>query len=147
MVDCYFKQLDSRAIIPHYAHTGDSGMDVYPLEPFSLKPGDRKLIKLGFAISIPTGYEIQVRSRSGLALKKGVCVLNSPGTVDAAYRGELGVTLINTSSKVYFNDTSQAIAQLVVQKVVKVELKIVEELNKTERGTNGYGSTDKLAAS
>ena len=141
---CCLQKLDDRARIPQYAHSLDAGMDVYPLESFKLLPFDRQLIKLGFAIAIPDGYEIQVRSRSGLALKKGVFVLNSPGTVDAGYRGEVGVILANFSDTIYSNDTSQAIAQLVLAPVIKAVFVTTKELEKSgDRDVNGFGSTDK----
>jgi dUTP pyrophosphatase len=143
---------DPDFIYPSYAHDGDSGMDVYSLENIWLPEGSTHLFKLGFEVEFPKGYEIQVRSKSGLALKEGLVVLNSPGTVDQSYRGCLGVILHNTRKK---NESSieealvstklikkgQKIAQIVLCPVIECEWEKVEELNETNRGEGGYGST------
>ena len=144
-IDLHITKLHPQAKIPDYKHQGDSGMDVYAPEPFYLKAQERKLIKLGIAIAIPDGCEIQVRSRSGLAFKKGLFVLNSPGTVDSSYTGELGVILANFGDSTYFNDGYVAIAQLVLVPVCRATLIETEKLDEAESGKTrleaGFGST------
>ncbi len=143
---------DPDFIYPSYAHDGDSGMDVYSLEDIWLPEGSTHLFKLGFEVEFPKGYEIQVRSKSGLALKEGLVVLNSPGTVDQSYRGEVGAILHNVKKKTELSveDTlentklvkkGQKIAQIVLCPVIECEWEKVEELNETNRGEGGYGST------
>ncbi len=143
---------DPDFIYPSYAHDGDSGMDVYSLEDIWLPEGSTHLFKLGFEVEFPKGYEIQVRSKSGLALKEGLVVLNSPGTVDSSYRGQLGVILHNIKKKnehstdeslvsTKFIKKGQKIAQIVLCPVIECEWENVEELNETNRGEGGYGST------
>jgi dUTP pyrophosphatase len=140
---------DPDFIYPSYAHDGDSGMDVYSLENVDIREGGTYLFKLGFEVEIPKGYEIQVRSKSGLALKEGFVVLNSPGTVDSTYRGEVGAILHNVkkfSNSDFETGTKtikkgQKIAQIVLCPVIECELEKVEELNETNRGEGGYGST------
>lgn len=140
------KKLDPKARVPVQKHPGDSGFDVHARleEPVVLRPQARALIKTGIAVAVPKDYEVQVRPRSGFALKEGVTVLNSPGTIDANFRGEVGVILINHDPKTYavINDGDR-IAQLVVQRVPRVDLELVDELEDTERGTGGFGSTGK----
>lgn len=140
------KKLDPKALPPLQKTPGSAGFDVHARldEPVVLPPRARVLIKTGIAVAVPEGYEVQVRPRSGLALHEGVTVLNSPGTIDADYRGEVGVILINHSLKfdAVINDGDR-IAQLVVQRVPRVELELVEELEDTERGAGGFGSTGK----
>lgn len=131
---------------PAYATAGAAGFDLRAnLEsPVSLNPGERKLIPTGLFMEIPLGYEGQVRPRSGLALKRGLTVLNTPGTVDADYRGEVGVILINKSSEVQVIEHGERIAQMVIAKHETPEIEVVnstEELESTERGAGGFGST------
>ena len=128
---------------PFYQTSGSSGMDLraFLSSPVILLPGERKLVPTGIYIEIPKDYEAQVRSRSGLALKKGISVLNSPGTIDADYRGELKVILINLSDKVFVVEKGLRIAQMVLSPVIKAKLKEVTELENTERGSGGFGST------
>jgi dUTP pyrophosphatase len=109
--------------------------------PQTLKPGERKLVPTGFAVALPPGHEGQVRPRSGLALHHGVTLLNGPGTVDEDYRGEIGVLLINLGSEDFVIEPDMRVAQLVVSPVATTEVEIVEELDETERGSGGYGST------
>ena len=109
--------------------------------PINLKPLERRLIKTGLYAQLEKGYEIQVRPRSGLALKKGITVLNSPGTIDADYRGEIGVILINLSSENFLISSGDRIAQIVISKHEKVEIKKVKIIDQTERGRKGFGST------
>lgn len=128
-------------IIPQYAHDGDSGMDVFARDDVQISCNGRVLIPLGFKVSIPDGYEIQVRPKSGLALKKGITVLNSPGTIDKNYRGECAAILINTSRDVLAIKKGDKVAQIVLCPVAKMEFEIVESLDETTRGEGGFGST------
>lgn len=142
-IELPIKILNYDADIPCYAHYGDSGFDVKCLEEFDLQPNETKLIKLGIACKLPDGYELQVRSRSGHALKFEIFVLNSPGTIDSPYVGEWGVILKNTSNRKISFCKRAKIAQIVCQKVVKCKFKMVDELPETSRGTGGFGSTGK----
>lgn len=127
--------------LPAYATEQSAGMDLRAnlKEPVTLKPMERKLIPTGLYIALPEGYEAQVRPRSGLALKKGVTVLNSPGTIDADYRGEVRVLLINLSQEDFIVENGERIAQMVVARHEHVEFKLTEELDQTARGAGGYG--------
>ena len=129
--------------LPKYKTEGSAGMDLTACidENIILKPLERKLIKTGIAIALPNNYEAQVRPRSGLALKNGISVLNTPGTIDADYRGEIGVILINLSNEDFVVEKGMRIAQLVISPVVQAELVEVEELDETLRGQGGFGST------
>ena len=129
--------------LPKYSTVQSAGMDLraFITEPIILGALDRALIPTGLYIEIPEGYEAQVRSRSGLAIKYGITVLNSPGTIDADYRGEICVELINLSNKPYTIESGERIAQLVFNKCEQAELVEVEELSETERGEGGFGHT------
>jgi dUTP pyrophosphatase len=129
--------------LPKYAHVDDSGLDICAFleEDLIIKPGERALVQTGIYVAIPDGYELQVRSRSGLALKKGIFVLNSPGTIDAGYRNSIGVILYNSSKDDFTVKNGDRIAQLVLQAVPKVVWQEVESLDDTERGMGGYGSS------
>ena len=129
--------------LPKYKTEGSAGMDLMACinENIILKPLERKLIKTGIAIALPNNYEAQVRPRSGLALKHGISVLNAPGTIDADYRGEIGVILINLSNEDFVVERGMRIAQLVISPIVQAELVEVEELDETLRGQGGFGST------
>lgn len=129
--------------LPAYATPQSAGMDLRANldEPVTLKPLERRLIPTGLHIALPQGYEAQVRPRSGLALKKGVTVLNSPGTIDADYRGEIGVLLVNLSAEEYVVNDGERIAQMVIARHEQGEFVLVDELDETERGTGGYGHT------
>lgn len=131
--------------LPQYATAGSAGMDLRADidKPIVLKPLERKLIPTGLKIDLPVGYEAQIRPRSGLALKYGVTVLNSPGTIDADYRGEVCVILVNLSNDDFVINPSERIAQMVVAKHEQVDFQIVETLNETERGDGGFGHTGK----
>lgn len=133
----------SEHLIPSYETMGSAGMDLRANlnEPVTLKPLERAIIKTGLFIALPQGYEAQVRPRSGLAIKKGVTVLNSPGTIDADYRGEIGVILINLSNEDFIVNNGERIAQLVIAKHERVIWQEVTVLNQTERGESGFGST------
>ena len=129
--------------LPSYETFASAGMDLRAelKESISLKPLERVLVKTGLFIELPIGYEAQVRPRSGLALKKGITVLNSPGTVDADYRGEIGVILVNLSSETFVIENGERIAQLVIAKHERAEWSQVDALSETERGAGGFGST------
>ncbi len=131
--------------LPEYATNGSSGMDIRAwLEtPAVLQPLERKLIPTGIYVEIPEGYEIQVRPRSGLAIKQGLTCLNTPGTIDADYRGEIKVILINLSGEPQTIQHGDRIAQIVFQKVEKIVWQPVQEINETERGSGGFGHTGK----
>lgn len=129
--------------LPEYETTGSAGLDLRAQlhEPVMLKPLQRALIPTGLYIELPEGNEAQIRPRSGLALKKGVTVLNSPGTIDSDYRGEIKVIMINLSNETTVINTGERIAQMIISKFEKVQLKEVDELNETERGEGGFGHT------
>ena len=131
--------------LPKYQTLLSAGMDLraYLEDPIVLKPLQRVLVKTGLFISLHPGYEAQVRSRSGLALKKGISVLNAPGTIDADYRGEIGVILINLSDSDFMINTGDRIAQMVIAKHETISWKVVDELDDSLRGDKGFGSTGK----
>lgn len=137
------KKLKESAILPKYAHGNgqDAGMDVCACEDGVIEPGKSNVIGIGWAMEVPIGYEIQVRPRSGLAFKYMVTVLNSPGTLDSIYRGEIGVILINHGSVPFEYKAGDRIAQIVFGKIEVAQLREVDELSETERGTGGFGST------
>lgn len=136
----------SNTELPTYATKGSAGMDLRAnlQEDVVIAPGERKLISTGLKISLPVGYEAQIRPRSGLALKKGVTVLNSPGTVDSDYIGDIGVILINHGEESFTVSNGDRIAQMVIAKHETVEFEQVESLDETERGAGGFGSTGKV---
>lgn len=136
-----FRLLDSSAKLPTYAHPGDAGMDVCSIEDVVIAPGARALVKTGFAMEIPDGFEAQIRPRSGLAIKSGITVLNTPGTIDSGYRGEVGVILINLSDVPFHVEKGMKIAQMVIAKFERAEVEVVSELSSSERGAGGFGST------
>ena len=129
--------------LPNYETIASAGMDLRAnlTEPIELKPLERAIIKTGLFIELPIGYEAQVRPRSGLAAKKGITVLNSPGTVDADYRGEIGVILVNLSNENFVVENGERIAQLIIAKHERAEWLLVETLSETHRGEGGFGST------
>ncbi len=131
--------------LPAYATSGASGMDIRAFIPESIQlaPLERTLVATGLFLEIPEGYEAQIRPRSGLAIKQGITCLNTPGTIDADYRGEIKVILINLSNEVQQINDGDRIAQMVFQKVAQVELIIVDNINETLRGAGGFGSTGK----
>lgn len=131
--------------LPSYSTEQSSGLDLRAniLEKIILAPFDRKLIPTGLSISIPEGYEAQVRPRSGLSIKNGITVLNSPGTIDSDYRGDIGVILINLSKESYTINPGDRMAQLVFSKYEKIEWGIVSDLTDSNRGKSGFGSTGK----
>jgi dUTP pyrophosphatase len=139
----FIKKLSPLAEIPNYQTEEAAGFDLHSIEDIILKPNERKLIGTGLAFEIPKGYEIQIRPRSGLAYKYGISVLNSPGTIDSDYRGEIKVLLINHSDTDFEIKVGERIAQGVIQEVIQAKFEEVEELNKTARGAGGFGSTGK----
>lgn len=137
------KKLCSNAIIPKYQTKCSAGLDLHSIEDVELIPNERKLIGTGLAMEIPIGFEGQVRPRSGLAVKHGITVLNSPGTIDSDFRGEVKVILINHSDKSFMINEGDRIAQLIISSVKQVEIEEVKELTETERGEGGFGSTGR----
>ena len=129
--------------LPAYATEGAAGMDVVAAEDLTLAPGGRHAVATGFAMAIPPGYEVQVRPRSGLALKHGVTCLNTPGTIDSDYRGELKVILANLGDEPFAVHRGDRIAQLVPAPVQRADLELVEALDGTARGAGGFGSTGR----
>lgn len=136
-------KLNSLALIPAYATKHAAGMDLCAAveKQVSLKPREIKLVPTGLAVEIPKGYEGQVRPRSGLALKHGISIVNAPGTIDADYRGEVGVILINLGPKTFNINPGDRIAQLVISPVVQAKVIVVQTLEKTKRGSGGFGHT------
>ncbi len=134
---------NSKHDCPKYATRESAGVDLRAelSEPILLKPLDRTLVKTGLKIELPIGYEAQVRPRSGLALKKGVTVLNSPGTIDADYRGDIGVILINLSQEDFLIEDGERVAQMVITKHEQADWEEVDNLENTQRGEGGFGST------
>lgn len=141
-LDIEFVLLHELAQAPVYAHSGDAGADLVCVEAVSLKPGERRLVPTGLAIALPDGYVGLVHPRSGLANKHGIGIVNTPGTVDAGYRGELKVCLINLDpTEVVELPAGSRIAQLVIQEVIRADFKQVESLSETDRNASGFGST------
>ena len=134
-------RLRDDAALPSYSHPGDAGFDLFSVEEYVVEPGVVCLIHTGIAIELPTNTEAQIRPRSGLALKHGLTVLNSPGTIDAGYRGEVGVIIINHGSIAFRIQKGMKIAQIVVSPVISVDVEEVKELSDTSRGSKGFGST------
>lgn len=137
----FIKKLVEDAIIPKYAKEEDAGADIYSIEKVIIPAMGRALVKTGIAIELPKNTEAQIRSRSGLALKSGVFVLNSPGTIDEGYRGEVGVILFNTTDKDFIVEKHDRIAQMVIKKVYPSRFFEVDKLTNSDRGSNGFGST------
>ena len=137
------KKLVDDAVLPKYAHPGDAGLDLFAVEANTLEPGVTGLVKTGISLELPEGTEAQVRPRSGLALKHSVTVLNSPGTIDEGYRGEVGVIMINHGSEPFHIEKGMKIAQMLIKPVYTVEVEEAVELSGTSRGEGGFGSTGK----
>jgi len=138
-----FMKVHPEAVLPAYAHHGDGGMDVRSVEDLTIAPGKRALVHTGLVMLLPPAYEAQVRPRSGLALKHGVTVLNTPGTVDSGYRGEVGVILANFGEDDFHVAKGDKIAQIVVAPVTQPEVVETTEVDETDRGSGGFGSTGK----
>ena len=136
-----FRRIDPSAELPTYAHPGDAGMDIRSIEELTIEPGARALVHTGLVMVLPPGYEAQVRPRSGLALKNGVTVLNTPGTIDEGYRGEIGVILANFGSEPFKVEKGAKIAQMVIAPYTRAEIAETDEVDDTVRGTGGFGSS------
>ena len=136
-----FKRISPDASLPSYARPGDAGMDLKSAEDAVVEPGARLLVHTGLAMALPEGYEAQVRPRSGLALKHGITVLNTPGTIDEGYRGEVGVILFNTGDTAFKIAKGDRIAQMVIAPVTRARIVETDDLGSTERGAGGFGST------
>jgi len=145
MVKLLIKKLQKNIILPEYKTDGSSGMDLMANVEQTVKilPGEKKIISTGIMVAIPEQYEIQIRPRSGLAAKNGIGVLNTPGTIDSDYRGEIKVILIKLGKDIFQINKNDRIAQMIVCPIIKVELKEVESLPETVRGEGGFGSTNK----
>lgn len=135
------EKINEKAIIPFQAHEGDAGMDLFSVEEVILKPMERKLIHTGIKIQLPKNTEAQIRPRSGLALKNGITVLNTPGTIDEGYRGEIGIILINLGTEEFKVEEGMKVAQMVIKPTLTLEVEEVVELTETTRGEGGFGST------
>ena len=136
-----FKRLSPDAVLPAYAHPGDAGMDIRSVDDLEIAPGARALVHTGLVMVLPPGWEAQVRPRSGLALKHGVTVLNTPGTIDAGYRGEVGVILANFGDASFAVKKGDRIAQVVVAPVTTAAIEETDVVDDTDRGGGGFGST------
>ena len=145
MVKILVKKFNKNIKLPVYKTPGSSGMDLmaYTKNKITIDPGKTAIIPTGIAVAIPKNYEIQIRPRSGLAAKKGISVLNTPGTIDADYRGEIKIILINLSKKSFVVRSGDRVAQMILCPVIKAKLKEVKNLLKTARGKGGFGSTGK----
>ena len=136
------KKLINEAKLPERAHPGDAGLDIFAAEPSGIAPGDACLVRTGIAIQLPPDTEAQIRPRSGLALKHRVTVLNTPGTIDEGYRGEIGVILMNHGKELFLVEKGMKIAQMVIKPVLShITVEEAEELSNTSRGSGGFGST------
>jgi dUTP pyrophosphatase len=141
MTDIRIRRISGDAVLPSYAHKGDAGMDLYSIEDKVIEPGGTALIRTGIQIELPEFTEAQIRPRSGLALKHSVTVLNSPGTIDEGYRGEICIILINHGRESFRVEKHMRIAQMVIAKFVHVSIKEADELSSTERAEKGFGSS------
>lgn len=141
MIVLKVKKLESDAIIPKQAHIGDAGLDLFSIVELEILPGEVKLVRTGISIELPENTEAQIRPRSGLALINQITVLNTPGTIDYGYRGEIGVILINHSKKTFKVEKGMKIAQMVVKPILPIEIVEVSDLSGSERGSGGFGST------
>ena len=145
MVRILVRKFDKNIKLPTYKTSGSSGMDLiaYIKNTITIKPGKTAIVSTGIAVAIPKNYEIQIRPRSGLAAKKGISVLNTPGTVDSDYRGEIKIILINLSKESFVVKSGDRVAQMILCPVARAKLKEVKNLPKTIRGKGGFGSTGK----
>lgn len=137
----YVEIIDNNAKLPSYAHEGDAGMDLYSIDEVVILPGERVLVHTGIKIQLPPNTEAQIRPRSGLALRSGITLLNTPGTIDEGYRGEIGIIVINHGTEEFKVLKGMKIAQMVIKPVLKVEIEQADELGHSERGEGGFGST------
>ena len=141
MTTVLFKRVHADAVLPAYAHPGDAGLDLCACEAATLLPGERRLVRTGLVMELPSGTEAQLRPRSGLALKHGITLLSTPGTIDEGYRGELGVILVNLGQEPFEVVPGMRIAQMVIAPVLRVAVEESETLGATCRGEGGFGST------
>ncbi|MGK7927373.1 MAG: dUTP diphosphatase [Spirulina sp.] len=137
-------KLSDKAIIPRYEHENDSGLDLVSIEDAEIPSRENRLIHTGIAIELPPNTEAQIRPRSGLALKHNITVLNTPGTIDEGYRGEVGVILINHGKESFQVTRGMKIAQMVIVPIIRVKIEEVSQLTETKRGAGGFGSTGKM---
>ena len=145
MTKILIKKNSNKITLPKYETEGSSGMDLSACieKEIVIEPGDKAIIPTGFSLSIPKGFEVQIRPRSGLAAKEGISVLNAPGTIDSDYRGEIKIILINLSKKKFFVENGMRIAQMVVCPIIQAQFQEVEFLPESKRGDGGFGSTGK----
>lgn len=143
-MDISVKKLTETAIVPSYQTDGAAGFDLHASKTYLIGPRERTLVGTGLAFEIPKGFEMQIRPRSGLALKNGIGVVNSPGTVDSDYRGEVGVILINHGNSNFIVNVGDRIAQGVIASVPQANFKVADNLSETARGEGGFGSTNKV---
>ena len=141
MQNLKIQRIHPNAKLPEYAHPGDAGLDLFSVEETVIQPGESKLIGTGIMIELPENTEAQIRPRSGLALKNQITVLNSPGTIDHGYRGQVGVILINHGTKPFTVESGMKIAQMVIAPVMSVKIVDTKDLTETKRGEGGFGST------
>ena len=143
MTKLLIKRFSKNVIIPKYETSGSSGMDIaaYIKENIEINPSEKAIVPTGFSLSIPKGFEIQIRPRSGLAAKNDISVLNTPGTIDADYREKIKVILINLGKKKFIVENGLRVAQMIMCPVVQAKIEEVEELSSTDRGSGGFGST------
>ena len=140
----FFQKLDERAVTPSYAHQTDAAADLSVTEGFDIQPMERVLAKTGLAVAIPNGFEGQIRPRSGQAWKRGLTVVNSPGTIDASYRGEVRIALINLGTETITIEAGERVAQMKIAPVVHGNYIESEDLDETVRGTGGFGHTGNI---
>ena len=142
-IDVKIEKVSSKAIIPTYAHDDDACCDIHTIEDYIIGVGQKRLLRTGIAIEIPTGYEVQIRPRSGLALKQGLTVLNGPGTIDAQYRNEVMVLVVNLGHKKVQIREGDRVAQMCIKPVYTMNFTEVDNLSDSDRGQGGWGSTGK----
>jgi len=141
MLKLKVKRINNDALLPHISYEGDAGFDLSSIGDYSINPGERCLIKTGIIIELPKNTEAQIRPRSGMALKHGITILNSPGTIDEKYRGEVGVIIINHGSETFYIKKHDRIAQIVVNKLPEIKVIEVDEVTMTSRADGGFGSS------